>query len=115
MGDGITSRRYRHLRKRFKEQCAQADAPCWLCGQPIDYTLARLDPYTNTVNDDAFELDHLYPRSTHPHLAEDPANFRPSHAGCNRERGNKNPKPGLGATSRTWLKPKNTKTPHNAL
>lgn len=55
--------------------------PCWLCGQRIDYS-AR--PFT----DDAFEADHVFPVSTHPHLALDPGNLRASHMRCNRARGN---------------------------
>lgn len=79
MGDGQTSRYYRQARKHFRAQCAQNNRPCWLCGQPIDYTIPWKDPHTGHINDDAFELDHLYPRSTHPEYAEDPGGFRPSH------------------------------------
>lgn len=78
MGDGLTSRYYRKLRATFRAQCAEQSATCWLCGQPIDYSI----PWKNedgTVNDDAFELDHLYPRSKYPEHAEDPGGFRPSH------------------------------------
>ncbi|NQE88757.1 HNH endonuclease [Nocardia terpenica] len=60
--------------------------PCWVCGQPIDYTAKRFDP-------DGFEADHVYPVSTHPHLAFEPANVRPSHVRCNRSRGNGEPAP----------------------
>lgn len=58
--------------------------PCWRCGQPIDYDAARFAP-------DGFEADHLYPVSTHSHLAPDPANARASHLRCNRFRGNAAP------------------------
>lgn len=72
---------------------------CWICGQPIDYEAAP-DDYSN---DDRFELDHYYPVSTHPHLQEDPANFRPAHAGCNRTRGNSSNISSLAGTlSRDW-------------
>lgn len=96
-GDGQTSRRYRALRKAFRAKCEQENAPCWLCQMPIDYRI-------EWPNDDAFELDHLYPRSTHPEHAEDPANFRASHSACNNKRSNKMPTGGLGTLSRTWLK-----------
>jgi 5-methylcytosine-specific restriction endonuclease McrA len=79
MGDGQTSRYYRKARKQFLAQCAEDQRPCWLCGQPINYALPRQDPYTGTVNDDAPEVDHIYPRSKYPELAEDPGGFRPSH------------------------------------
>lgn len=55
--------------------------PCWLCGQRIDYRAPARHP-------DSFEPDHVYPVSTHPHLAEDPGNLRASHMRCNRARGN---------------------------
>lgn len=69
--------------------------PCWLCGQPIDYSAPPGHP-------NAFEYDHAQPWSTHPELREDPANGRSSHGRCNRSRGNQPPNPGLGQTSRAW-------------
>lgn len=56
-----------------------------------------------TDDPEAWELDHLFPRSTHPELALDPGNFRHSHQRCNRSRGNRMPSPGLGSLSRDWL------------
>lgn len=96
MGDGQTSRRYRLLRKQFRTEGQRDDARCWLCGCPIDWTLDWPD-------DQAWELDHLYPRSTHPQHAEDPANFRHSHRACNRTRSNGTPKTGTGTPTRNWL------------
>lgn len=91
-----TTRNMQKLKTAFKAECAEADASCWLCGQPIEY-----EPLDNT-DPSRFELDHYYPVSTHPQHAEDPANFRASHAECNRRRGNKAPAPGLGSLSRQW-------------
>ncbi|ALE05518.1 hypothetical protein AL755_08555 [Arthrobacter sp. ERGS1:01] len=96
-GDGQTSRRYRQQRATFRTQCAEANEPCWLCSQAIDYRI-------KWPEEDAFELDHLYPRSTHPQHAEDPTNFRASHRLCNQKRSNKMPTGGLGTLSRQWLK-----------
>ncbi|MFJ3030959.1 HNH endonuclease [Rothia terrae] len=104
MGDGQTSRLYRKHRIQFKAQCAASNAPCWLCNQPIDYSIPWKDPLSGGINDDAFELDHLYPRSTHPELAEDPGNYRPSHRSCNRKRSNKMPTGSLGNLTRQWIK-----------
>ena len=73
---GQGTRRYMKLRAIFLDGCKEANAPCWLCGQPIDYRIPHNDPVTGAVNREAFELDHAYPRSTHPELAEDPSNFR---------------------------------------
>lgn len=96
----VQTRAFNALRSAYREQSATTNAPCWLCGQQnIDYDA----PYDDYSNDSRFQLDHYWPVSTHPELQEDPANFRPSHAGCNRERGNKAPRPGLGAPSQAWV------------
>lgn len=92
----IDTRAYRKARAVFRAQCAETDAPCWLCRMPIDYTLEHPDP-------EAFELDHLYPRSTHPQHTLDPAGFRASHARCNKARGNKMPTSQIGTPTRNWL------------
>lgn len=94
----VQSRAFNKLRTAFREQCARDNRPCWICGQPIDYDA----PFDDYANDDRFQYDHYHPTSTHPELQEDPANGRASHAGCNRERGNKPPRPGLGIPSHTW-------------
>jgi len=97
-GDGNSSRRWRtKIRPAFRAQGVEHEAPCWLCGQAIDYTI------TDIHDDGVWEPDHLYPRSTHPHLAEDPGNLRHSHRGCNRTRGNKLHVTGLGNLTRDWL------------
>lgn len=69
--------------------------PCWLCGQPINYDLPADDP-------ESFSVDHMKPRSTHPHLAEDPSNLGATHLRCNKSRGVREPQPTIGATSRNW-------------
>ena len=94
-GYGRTTRRYRRLRQDFKAQCAAHNLPCWLCGQPIDYTAKPGLP-------DAFNLDHALPRDTHPELAEDPGNFRASHETCNKVRGTRTAVGTVGAQSRVW-------------
>lgn len=92
------TRRMHKLRDEYKPECAAEDLPCWLCGLPIDYEA----PFDDYANDDRFQLDHFYPVSTHPELQEDPTNFRPSHAGCNRDRGNGAPTLGLGILSQQF-------------
>lgn len=96
------SRRFKALRELYREECATNNATCWICGQTIDYTAAPND----YANNDRYQLDHYYPVSTHPELHEDPANFRPAHAGCNLARGNSTNITTLeGTMSRDWLKP----------
>lgn len=101
VADPRTHRRYKKLRSEFAAECKAADVPCWICAQPIDYTADTGDER----NRSAFELDHYYPVSERPDLALDPANFRASHAGCNRARGNGVARAGLGRLSRDWLTP----------
>jgi hypothetical protein len=88
---GRTGSRWRALVKNQKAQ----RLPCWLCAQPIDYTLDWPDPQS-------FSVDHAKPLSTHPPLAEDPGNLRSAHLSCNSSRGAKDPRPTLGTTSRNW-------------
>jgi 5-methylcytosine-specific restriction endonuclease McrA len=99
---GRRTRRFRMLRANYRALCAawqnpdgSTGLPCWLCGKPIDYELPHGHP-------EAWELDHAWPVSTHPELAEDPANFRPSHADCNEKRGNGPPFIALGTPSEDW-------------
>lgn len=94
-GYGRTTRRYRALKAAFKRLCRRQQRPCWLCGHEIDYDLGP-------DHGDSWSLDHFHPRSTHLHLAEDPANFRAAHLTCNKARGNRAAAPNLGETSREW-------------
>lgn len=70
-------------------------SPCWICTQPINYSAP-------SESDDSFSVDHFKPRSTHPHLAEEPTNLRSAHLRCNKARGDRDVKPGLGYVSQTW-------------
>lgn len=93
---GRSTRRYKRLKAEFRAGCERVSAPCWLCGMVIDYAAKVGEP-------DAFNLDHMLPVHTHPELAEDPANFRPSHENCNKSKGTKDARGiGLGQRSRDW-------------
>lgn len=83
----------------FRDECARVSAPCWICGDDIDYA-APSDDYENG---DRFQRDHFFPVSTHPELQFDPGNWRASHAACNLSRGNEPPDTSLGVLSRAWL------------
>lgn len=93
--EGRWSTKYRRERKRFRAKCEAVKAPCHLCGQGIDYTIPSGDP-------NAWECDHFYPVEDYPELAEDPANFRPSHKDCNGSRGRDAVRPTLGTPSEEW-------------
>jgi 5-methylcytosine-specific restriction endonuclease McrA len=89
--NGVHSAKHKTLARNL----ALKRLPCWLCGQPIDYEL----PHTHPMH---YQYDHAFPRSTHPELEFDPSNGRPSHARCNKSRGNGPPNPGVGETSEPW-------------
>jgi len=88
--------------KRLKAEVYARGGPCCRCGQAIDYALPYLSATTGLPDGMSKSVDHYpYPRSTHPHLAEDPANLAPAHLGCNKSAGNRDSTP-RGITSREW-------------
>lgn len=86
---------YQRFRNSLKAEWQAVDAPCVLCGQPIDWGARAYTP-------DAFELDHKLPVSTHPHLELDPTNAQPSHHRCNRTKGPGTMPLNLGTVSEAW-------------
>lgn len=70
------------IRDRARKRIAarvRAGEPCALCGQPIDLSIRYPHP-------EAFTVDHITPTS---HGGNDHIDgLRPSHAACNRARGN---------------------------
>ena len=86
----------RKVRMRAWYRDSKAKAPCWICGQPIDY---RLKP---SSADNAWEPDHKLPRNRHPELALDLANILPSHRACNRSRQDRAHVDTLGNVSGSW-------------
>ena len=92
---GRRTGRFRALRAEFLRKCKANEAPCWLCGKAIDYTLPHEHP-------ECFNVDHAIPVSVRPDLAEDVQNCRPSHRVCNERRGDQDPFLDLGAPSEVW-------------
>ena len=86
--------------RRMRTQCFERDeakrAPCWICGQRIDYSVAP------GSTPESYEPDHRMPVETHPELALLPENVMPSHRRCNRARGKKAGIDNLGNRSRNW-------------
>jgi hypothetical protein len=75
---GNYSYQYQKARKEWKASLGPRPV-CWLCDDVIDIELHH-------YSRDSFELDHMYPVSEYPHLANDPQFFRPSHKKCNASR-----------------------------
>jgi 5-methylcytosine-specific restriction endonuclease McrA len=70
--------------------------PCFLCGQPIDYSLEWPDP-------GSFSADHLRPWAHNPELRYDPGNVVSAHLRCNQSKGDRtNKRPQLGLLSQVW-------------
>ena len=94
--DPRSSPQWQRLRVQCYERDRKANAPCHICGQPIDY---RLRPSSTP---DAYEPDHLRDVRKHPELALLPENVAASHRKCNRARGRKAGVNELGNRSRDW-------------
>lgn len=71
-------------------------ARCHICKQPIDYSLRP------SSTPDAWEPDHVIPRSKRPDLALAMWNIAPSHRSCNRARQDRVVDSDLGEPSREW-------------
>lgn len=96
---GRSGRRWR----RLKEDVYARGEDCCRCGQKIDYSLPYLHPTTGRPDPNGKSVDHFpHPLSTHPHLAEDPANLHAAHLGCNQSANDKPTTPSLGTPSEDW-------------
>lgn len=93
---GRDTQTWRRLRLQCFRRDKAANAPCALCGDPIDYTLKP------SSCRDAWEPDHKLPIDTHPQFAEVPENIQPAHLRCNRAKRNKAGVNNLGERSREW-------------
>ena len=82
---------------RVKAEGRRAKAPCLICTQPINYDLEHPHPQSCSVQ-------HVKPRSTHPHLTWEPSNWAPAHLDCNKSDGARGSSvaSGLGAMSQDW-------------
>lgn len=75
MSAGLDDREYRKRTKALR--ALRHD--CWLCGEPIDYTL----PYTDAMS---FTADHVHARSKGGALLGE---LRAAHRSCNSRRSNR--------------------------
>lgn len=83
----MTTRTYRNdttyvkRREALKRQCRKINAPCWLCGEPIDYNADWKDPLS-------FTADHVDPIANGGHMLGE---LKPAHRSCNSRRGKRPP------------------------
>lgn len=66
------------LRNRHRATIREAQPPCALCGQPIDYTIPSTEPM-------GFVVDHIIPLEAGGTDTLD--NKQPAHRTCNRAKG----------------------------
>ena len=79
MADPCSGRAWQKATAPYRTHWANTNAPCALCGEPIDYTL----PASHRL---ALTVDHIHARwAGGPPL--DPANWQPAHLACNSSRG----------------------------
>ena len=91
------SSRWPYIRKMAWDRDRKARAVCWICGQPIDYTIAP------SSSDMSWEPDHVLPYAKRPDLELDLSNIKASHRACNRARGNGcGMRNEIGQQSRIW-------------
>ena len=92
------SSRWKKIRRMAWGRDKRNNAPCHICGQPIDYLL---EPSSCP---DAYEPDHVIPVSQNKELELDLRNILASHRRCNRARGDgtRNMENALGMRSRIW-------------
>lgn len=88
-------RRWQRVRRVAYNRDRGNDAPCWICGQPIDYDAPAGTP-------DAYEPDHVRPVSRFPELEFSLENIRAAHCSCNRSRGDGSGIDRIGMSSRRW-------------
>lgn len=91
------STRWPYIRKMAWDRDRKARAVCWICGQPIDYSIAP------SSADNSWEPDHVQPVHMRPDLELDLNNIKASHRACNRSRGDgTNGENVIGQQSRIW-------------
>lgn len=100
--DPRTTKKWKQVRERCYNRDRKRNAKCWICGGTINYRASN-DPTSPYYSPNAWEGDHKISCIKHPEFAFDELNIFPSHASCNRSRGDKDyTGDGLGDTSCQW-------------
>jgi hypothetical protein len=81
-GDPRLTYEWQLLRKAIRAEARRIDAPCGICGGPIDYTISGRWPMGCSV-------DHGLSVKDYPSLALSGAALRVVHTKCNTARANK--------------------------
>ena len=83
------------VRNQAYKRDLRAQAPCHICGQPIDYQAPMDSP-------DSYQADHVLPVKDFPQYELDLNNIKASHASCNKAKADKEKHNSIGQRSRSW-------------
>jgi 5-methylcytosine-specific restriction endonuclease McrA len=83
-GPGRTGSRWRTARTQCLTKGEHNLTPCYLCGQPINYTLSHTNPRHRLA-----PTAHHITALAHGGDPTDPNNLAPAHFGCNSADGNR--------------------------
>jgi 5-methylcytosine-specific restriction endonuclease McrA len=89
-----SGRRAQDALRRVKAEGRRNNAPCCICDQGIDYSLAYPHPQSCSVQ-------HMRSRKQFPELTWDPSNWAPAHLDCNKAAGVV-VEAGMGLMSEDW-------------
>lgn len=88
-------RRAAEALQRVRSIGRRAKAPCCICEQPIDYSLAGTHP-------DGCTVQHVKSRKLFPQLTWAASNHAPAHRSCNTSAGDGTRNRETGVTSQEW-------------
>lgn len=91
------SSRWKYIRKLAWNRDSKVKAACWICGEPIDYSVSP------STTPDSYEPDHVIAVNMDASKELDLNNIRAAHRRCNRARGDgTNGTNVIGKRSRLW-------------
>ena len=90
-----SGRRAQAALRKVKANGRRRNTPCFICSQPIDYSLLSTDP-------DGCTVQHKKSRKQYPELTWSPSNWAPAHGSCNYSAGLGDASTAIGVTSQDW-------------
>lgn len=97
--------RWEKLRAQLKARYRASGAPCHLCVARGDIEQSQIDYSAPRFAPNGFELDHIKPWRLYPHLRYEPANCKPAHSRCNRQRRDEAMQTTTSSAAGRWIVP----------